>query len=64
MAVRIDEFRQQHLFAEIDSLAGVMHLEVIKSADIRDPISRKSDRAVFNGRSIHCRNDARANDHL
>ena len=62
--MRVDQPGQQHLFAEIDGVAGVARLDVIKSANFNDPISRDSDRTVLNGRSVHCRNNARANDHL
>ena len=62
--MRVDQPRQQHLFAEIDGVAGVARLDVIKSANINDLISRNSDRTVFNWRSVHRHNDARANDHL
>ena len=62
--MRVNQTRRQHLFPEIDNLAGVARLDVIKSANINDPISRNSDRAVLNGRFVHRHNDARANNHL
>jgi hypothetical protein len=52
------------LFAKVDSVAGVARLDVIKPANINDPISGNSDRTVFNWRSVHRHNNARANDHL
>ena len=62
--MRVDQPRQQRLFAEIDSVAGVARLDVIKSSNVDDSIPRNSDRTVFDGRSIHRHNNARANDHL
>jgi hypothetical protein len=62
--MRVDQPGQQNLFAEIDSLAGVAPLDVIKSANVDDLIPRNSDRAVFNGRAVHRYNNARANNHL
>jgi hypothetical protein len=64
MAMRVNQPGQQYLFAEIDGLAAVARLDVIKSANVNDPIPQNSDRAVLNGLSLHCRNNARANDHL
>jgi hypothetical protein len=52
------------LFAEIDNVPGVARLDVIKSANIDDPIPGNSDRTILNGRSVHCHNSAPANDHL
>jgi hypothetical protein len=52
------------LFAEIDGVPSVARLDVIKSAKISNPIARNSDRTVLNGRSVHCHNNACANDHL
>jgi hypothetical protein len=52
------------LFAEVDSVARVPRFDVIKSANVDDPISRNSDRTVLDRRPTHRHNNARANDHL
>jgi hypothetical protein len=62
--MRVDQTGQQHLFAEIDSVAGVTLLNVVKSASVNDPTPGNSYRTVLNGRSVHRHNNARANDHV
>jgi hypothetical protein len=52
------------LFAEIEGVAGVARLDVIKSANANDPIPGNSDRAIFDGRSVHRDHCTRANNHL
>jgi hypothetical protein len=52
------------VLAKIDDAAGVALLDVIKSANFDDPISRNSDRTIVDGRSVHCHHSAPANDHL
>ena len=52
-----------HLFAEIESLAGVARLDVIKSANINDPIPRNGDRTVLNGPAVHGYNNPCTNNH-
>src|SRR4029079_11776747 len=44
-------------------MTGFARLNVIKFANIDDPITRHSDRTVLDGRSVHRQNNARANDH-
>jgi hypothetical protein len=61
--MRIDQSRQQRLFAKIDNVPGVTRLDVIKSANADDPICRDSDRTVFDRCSVHRHNNARADNH-
>jgi hypothetical protein len=51
------------LFAEIEGVAGVARLDVITSANVNDPIPRNSDRAIFDGWSVHRDHCTRANNH-
>ena len=62
--MRVNQPRQQRVFAQVKNLAWAMLLDICERADIDDSIFRNRDGAVFNWRAVHCHNKAGPNDHL
>jgi hypothetical protein len=44
-------------------VSGVARFDLVKCANINDPIPRNDDRTILDRRSVHRHNGARANDH-
>ena len=63
MTVGVDQAGQQGLLAEIMYFTGVAPFDLTKFSDVGNSIRGNRDRAVLDGRPIHCNDRPCAKDH-
>jgi hypothetical protein len=51
------------LLAEVNDFPSVARFDLVEISSIDDLISANGDRAILDGRSVHCDDRARTNDH-